>query len=160
MAAERLMLRIERLDGEQDVTGILEVEAESFSNPWTREMYDWELQNLAVCHIYVARTDEYHVAGFCAFWLVVDEIHINNIAIRPTLRGQGMGTALLHHVLQEGRRLGARRATLEVRTSNRDAQRLYERLGFSAAGVRRRYYSNPVEDAVILWREGLEERRL
>jgi ribosomal-protein-alanine N-acetyltransferase len=160
MAAERLALRIERLDGEQDVTGILEVEAESFSNPWTREMYDWELQNLAVCHIYVVRTDEYHVAGFCAFWLVVDEIHINNIAIRPTLRGQGMGTALLHHVLLEGRRLGARRATLEVRTSNRDAQRLYERLGFSAAGVRRRYYSNPVEDAVILWREGLEERRL
>jgi ribosomal-protein-alanine N-acetyltransferase len=160
MAAERLALRIERLDGEQDVTGILEVEAESFSNPWTREMYDWELQNLAVCHIYVVRTEEYHVAGFCAFWLVVDEIHINNIAIRPTLRGQGMGTALLHHVLLEGRRLGARRATLEVRTSNRDAQRLYERLGFSAAGVRRRYYSNPVEDAVILWREGLEERRL
>jgi ribosomal-protein-alanine N-acetyltransferase len=159
MAAERLALRIERLDGEQDVTGILEVEAESFSNPWTREMYDWELQNLAVCHIYVVRTDEYHVAGFCAFWLVVDEIHINNIAIRPTLRGQGMGTALLHHVLLEGRRLGARRATLEVRTSNRDAQRLYERLGFSAAGVRRRYYSNPVEDAVILWREGLAERR-
>jgi ribosomal-protein-alanine N-acetyltransferase len=159
VSTERLAVRIERLDGEQDLTGVLEVEAASFSNPWTREMYDWELQNLAVCHIYVVRTDEWHVAGFCAFWLVVDEIHINNVAIRPSLRGQGMGTALLHHVLQEGRRLGARRATLEVRASNRDAQRLYERMGFSAAGVRRRYYSNPVEDAVILWRdEGPESR--
>ena len=159
MASERQAVRIERLDGEADLAGILEVEAESFSNPWTREMYDWELQNLAVCHIYVVRTDEWPVAGFCAFWLVVDEIHINNVAIRPALRGHGMGTALLHHVLEQGRRLGARRATLEVRASNRDAQRLYERLGFSAAGVRRRYYSNPVEDAVILWREEAAETR-
>ncbi len=144
---------IELLGGDDDVTGILEVEAESFTNPWTREMYDWELQNRSVCHIYVVRTDDCRVAGFCAFWLVVDEIHINNVAIRPHLRGRGLGTALLNHVFAEARQLGARRATLEVRASNLEAQRLYARLGFSVAGVRRRYYSNPVEDAVILWRE-------
>ena len=144
---------IEALEGERDLDGVLEVEGESFTNPWTRDMYAWELQNRAVCHIYVLRTDECRVAGFCALWLVVDEIHINNVAIRLHLRGRGLGTALLHHVFAEAGRLGARRATLEVRASNREALRLYARLGFAPAGVRRRYYSNPVEDAVILWRE-------
>ncbi len=151
---------IDPLSGDDDLTGVLEVESESFSSPWTREMYEWELQNRAICHIYVIRTDDCRVAGFCAFWLVVDEIHINNVAIRPHLRARGLGTALLRHVFSEAGRLGAPRATLEVRASNLDAQRLYTRLGFTAAGVRRRYYSNPVEDAVILWRErGADEDR-
>jgi [ribosomal protein S18]-alanine N-acetyltransferase len=144
---------IELLEGDADLDGVLEVEDESFTNPWTRDMYTWELQNRAVCHIYVVRTPDCLVAGFCAFWLVVDEIHINNIAMRPRFRGHGIGTALLHHILAEARHLGARRATLEVRASNEQARRLYERLGFYVAGTRRNYYSNPVEDALILWRD-------
>jgi ribosomal-protein-alanine N-acetyltransferase len=144
---------IERLEGEADLEGVLDVEAESFTNPWTREMYAWEMQNRAVCHIYVVRTPECAVAGFCAFWLVFDEIHINNIAMRPAIRGNGIGTALMHHVLAEARALGARRATLEVRASNAAARRLYERLGFCVAGTRRNYYTNPVEDALVLWRD-------
>ena len=144
---------IDALEGEGDLNGVLEVEAESFTNPWTREMYAWELQNRAVCHILVVRTQECPVAGFCAFWLVFDEIHINNLAIRPSFRAQGIGTALLHHVLAEAKDLGARRATLEVRASNETARRVYERLGFYIAGIRRNYYSSPVEDALILWRD-------
>jgi ribosomal-protein-alanine N-acetyltransferase len=144
---------IEPLDDDRDLEGVLEVEAESFSSPWTRDMYAWELQNRSVCHIFVVRTPDCPVAGFCAFWLVFDEIHINNIALRPRFRGQGLGTSLMHHVLAEARRLGALRATLEVRASNEGARRLYERLGFYVAGVRRHYYSNPVEDALILWRD-------
>ena len=142
---------IDELEGERDLDGVLDVEAESFTNPWTREMYAWELQNRTVCHIYVVRTHDCEVAGFCAFWLVLDEIHINNVAIRPHLRGHGIGTALLHHVLAEANRLGAKRATLEVRASNDAARRLYERLGFYVAATRRDYYTNPVEDALILW---------
>ena len=141
------------LDGDEDLQGVLEVESESFTNPWTREMYAWELQNRAVCHIYLVRTPECRVAGFCAFWLVFDEIHINNVALRPQFRQQGVGAALMRHVLGEGKRLGARRATLEVRASNEPARRLYERLGFYVAGTRRSYYTNPVEDALILWRD-------
>jgi [ribosomal protein S18]-alanine N-acetyltransferase len=144
---------IEALDGDADLDGVLEVEGESFTNPWTREMYAWELQNRSVCHILVVRTADCPVAGFCAFWLVCDEIHINNLAIRPRFRAQGIGTALLHHVLAEAKDLGARRATLEVRASNDGARRLYERLGFYIAATRRNYYSNPVEDALILWRD-------
>jgi ribosomal-protein-alanine N-acetyltransferase len=96
---------------------------------------------------------DHPVAGFCAFWLVFDEIHINNVAVRPQFRGRGIGTTLMHHVLAEGRELGARRATLEVRASNEAARRLYERLGFYVAATRRNYYTNPVEDALILWRD-------
>ncbi|HTM04855.1 MAG TPA: ribosomal protein S18-alanine N-acetyltransferase [Vicinamibacterales bacterium] len=143
---------IEPLAGERDLEGVLRVEAESFTNPWTREMYAWELQNRSVCHIYVVRTAECHVAGFCAFWLVFDEIHINNIAMLPAYRGRGIGRALLEHVLAEARTLGATRATLEVRASNTGALKLYSELGFYVAATRRNYYTNPVEDALILWR--------
>jgi len=143
---------IDRLHDDRDLDGVLFVESESFTNPWTREMYTWELQNRSVCHIFVARTRECAVAGFCAFWLVLDEIHINNVAILPEYRGRGFGTRLMRRVLTEGRRLGATRATLEVRASNEAARRFYEGLGFQATAVRKQYYTNPVEDAVILWR--------
>jgi ribosomal-protein-alanine N-acetyltransferase len=144
---------IEPLAGDQDLDGVLAVEAESFTNPWTRDMYAWELKNRAVCHIYVVRTTDCPVAGFCAFWFVFDEIHINNVAVLPQYRGRGVGTALMQHVLVEARRLGAARATLEVRASNAQALRLYERLGFYIAATRRNYYNHPVEDALILWRD-------
>jgi ribosomal-protein-alanine N-acetyltransferase len=144
---------IEPLAGDQDLDGVLAVEAESFTNPWTRDMYAWELQNRAVCHIYVVRTPECPVAAFCAFWFVFDEIHINNVAVRPQYRGRGIGTARMKRVLVEARRLGAARATLEVRASNTHALRLYHRLGFYTAATRRNYYNHPVEDALILWRD-------
>lgn len=142
---------IEQLVGERDLNGVIEVESESFTNPWTRDMYASELREGSVCRILVVRTREHPVVGFCAFWLVCDEIHINNLAIRPGLRGRGLGTALVREVLAQAQVLGARRATLEVRASNAAALRLYRRLGFCHSGTRRSYYTNPVEDALILW---------
>ena len=147
---------IEPLGGDDDLDGVLHVESESFTNPWTRDMYAWELQNRNVCHIYVARTHASRVAGFCAFWLVFDEIHINNVAVLPHYRGRGMGSAILRHALREAERLGAPRAMLEVRASNSGAIRLYERLGFRITGTRPNYYSSPVEDARILWRDATQ----
>jgi ribosomal-protein-alanine N-acetyltransferase len=152
-ADSRPPFRIEPLAGPDDLNGVLHVESESFTNPWTREMYTWELQNRSVCPIYVVRTADCPVAGFCAFWLVFDEIHINTVSVLPPFRGRGIGTAMMRHVLEEGRKLGAKRATLEVRASNAIALRVYERLGFYVAATRRNYYSTPVEDALILWRD-------
>jgi ribosomal-protein-alanine N-acetyltransferase len=80
-------------------------------------------------------------------------LHINNLAVAPAYRRARAATELLTRVLEDGAKLGAKRATLEVRRSNESAQQLYERFGFSVAGVRRDYYSNPVEDALVLWRE-------
>ena len=144
---------IEPLVDDRDLEGVIEVEAASFTNPWTRDMYSWELRNRSVCHILIVRNEDCWVAGFCAFWIVFDEMHINNLALRPQFRAQGIGTALLRCALGEARELGARRATLEVRASNDPARRLYARLGFYVAGTRRNYYTNPVEDALILWRD-------
>jgi len=83
---EPLSFSVEPFDKDHDLDGILLVEEESFTNPWTRAMYTWELQNPEVCHIYVVRTPDCEVAGFCAFWLVVDEVHVNNVALRPAYR--------------------------------------------------------------------------
>jgi ribosomal-protein-alanine N-acetyltransferase len=147
---------IEPLELLSDLDIILQIERESFVNPWTREMYLAELENKGVSYCYVVRTPSQKLVGFCSFWRVLDELHINNLAVMPAYRGAGAGTALLRQILREGARLGARRASLEVRRSNEAARRLYERLGFAVAGVRRGYYSNPVEDALVLWREHLD----
>jgi [ribosomal protein S18]-alanine N-acetyltransferase len=140
-----------------DLDTILEIEQSSFVNPWTREMYLAELENRGVSYCYVVRNATHLVIGFCSFWRVLDELHINNLAVAPEHRGAGAGAALLRAVLREGARMGARRATLEVRQSNDAARRLYERLGFSVAGVRRGYYTKPVEDALVLWKEHIDD---
>ena len=146
---------IARLDSPSEVDGVLAIEEAAFTNPWTREMHLAELQNRSVSYCYVAYDPAGHALGFCSFWHVVDELHINNLAVLPAHRRAGIATALLQYVLAEGVRLGARRATLEVRQSNVAARQLYERFGFVVAGVRRGYYSKPEEDALVLWRESL-----
>jgi ribosomal-protein-alanine N-acetyltransferase len=144
---------IELLKSPDDVDAVLSIEHASFSNPWTREMYLSELENRGVAFLYLARDAAGPVVGFCSVWRLLDELHINNLAVAPSHRRQGVGGALLTHVLGEGLRLGAARSTLEVRRSNEEARRLYERFGFVVAGVRRDYYTHPVEDALILWRD-------
>ena len=91
--------------------------------------------------------------AYCAAWLVFDELHINNLAVAPAWRRRGLGAALLSEVLARTAREGAHRATLEVRASNLAARGLYERFGFRTVTARRGYYTNPVEDALVLWRE-------
>ena len=144
---------IDRVSSADDLDAVLEIESASFYNPTTREWYESELQRPDVCYVYVVRTPSHRVAGFCAFWKVVDQIHINNLAIRPELRGKGLGGYMLARVLDEAATLGAPHATLEVRRSNETARRLYERAGFTVAGVRSGYYNNPIEDALILVRK-------
>jgi len=147
--------QIEPLTSVDEIDDVLAVEEAAFTNPWTREMYVSELENRGVSFCYLARNESRHVIGFCSFWRVLDELHINNLAVLPEVRRQGVGSALLTRVLQEGAALGAERATLEVRRSNDAARLLYERFGFTIAGVRRGYYSNPIEDALVLWKDRL-----
>ena len=145
--------RIEWAAGDSDLDAILEIDRMSFPHPWTREMYQEELRNPERSFLAVCRRDSCPVAGYVSFWLVVDEIHINNVAVRPEFRSQGLGGRLVEFALRIGAGRGASVALLEVRRANRVARRLYERLGFAQISVRARYYSNPVDDALVLQRD-------
>ncbi|HEY2908200.1 MAG TPA: ribosomal protein S18-alanine N-acetyltransferase [Vicinamibacterales bacterium] len=150
-----MALSIDPLASSEDIDEVLRIEHASFANPWTREMYLAELEHGGTSYCYIARGDDGVAVGFCSFWRILDELHINNLAVLPEKRRSGVATALLQFVMHEGARLGAQRATLEVRRSNEVARRLYEQFGFAVAGVRRAYYTHPVEDALVLWREQL-----
>ena len=146
---------VEPLTVRADIDAVIAIEEASFTSPWTREMYLAELDNTGISFFYLARTPLGEIIGFCSFWRVLDELHLNNLAVAPEHRRSGVASALLQKVLGDGARFGAQRATLEVRSSNTSAQQLYERFGFTVAGVRRGYYSSPPEDALVLWKERL-----
>jgi ribosomal-protein-alanine N-acetyltransferase len=148
-------VQIERITDEGPLDEIVALETESFTNPWSRETLEWELRNSDVTFIYVLRIDDGRVAAFCVCWMLFEELHINTLAVAPALRRQGLATALLNHIFVEAAVRGVQRATLEVRASNRPAIGLYERLGFQVTATRYRYYNNPEEDALILWRDHL-----
>lgn len=137
---------------ERDLDAIAEIARLSFTNPWTRAMFAQELSTQPLSRSYVFRTSDGRAVGFCTAWLVVDELHINAMAVRPEFRGQGIGRQLLAYVLDEARSVGARRAALEVRASNTAAIGLYSAFGFTTEAVRKGYYPNPPEDALVLSR--------
>jgi ribosomal-protein-alanine N-acetyltransferase len=146
---------VTRLESAAELDEVLSVDAESFLRPWTRAMYEAELGNPAVTRIFLIRVDD-QVIGYCASWFLPGELHINNLAIRPAYRRRGLASVLLVQVLEAAGSAGCVRATLEVRRSNHAARKLYEGLGFRLAGVRHDYYVEPVEDALILWRDAVE----
>lgn len=142
----------------QDLDRILRIEQESFSMPWTRKMFEVELSQNPFGHLYVARPAGREggagdFVGYVCFWVVFEEFRLMTLAVEPSARRQGIGRALLRHALALGCAQGATRAVLEVRASNAAALRLYEEAGFQHVAVRERYYTNPVEDAVLMERE-------
>ena len=143
--------KIERMVIERDLDGVVAVQEASFTNHTSRDAFEWEARNSDVARYYVLRDPAGAVLAYCAAWLIFDELHINSLAVLPEWRRRHIGAALLVGVLEASRAEGARRATLEVRASNEPARQLYERFGFEQAGVRRGYYTNTVEDALILW---------
>ncbi len=145
--------RIEWLSGPADLDGVQEVDRASFSSPWTRDMYEQELQTSGVAFIAVVRAGATPVAGYCSYRLVAGEVQINNVAVRPEFRRQGFGRALVAFVLGHATGAGARTAILEVRRSNMAARRLYAETGFVQVGERRHYYTAPEEDALVLVRD-------
>jgi ribosomal-protein-alanine N-acetyltransferase len=95
------------------------------------------------------------IVGFAGMWLMFDEAHVTTIGVKRELRGQGLGEVLFATLLEIAMNIGARRATLEVRVSNYPAQALYRKYGFHEEGIRRRYYSDNNEDALIMWSDWL-----
>ncbi len=139
----------------EELNAVAELQRRSFANAWGAEAIRWELDNSDVARLYAARNSAGDLVAYCACWIVFDELHINSVAVDATRRRQGIARRLLEYVLAEAAAGGARGATLEVRQSNDAARRLYEGLGFRVEGVRRNYYQDPKEDALILWHRNL-----
>lgn len=133
----------------EDLPAMRTIEEASFALPWPGTAYESELTTNRLAR-YVGAWREGELLGFGGIWLMVDEAHVTTIAVRPEVRGEGIGTALMLELLRESRYGEARVATLDVRVSNLDAQRLYARLGFVEAGRRTRYYEDNGEDALIM----------
>jgi tRNA threonylcarbamoyladenosine biosynthesis protein TsaB len=150
-----VLLRFAPAQTPQELAAVAELQRRSFANAWGAEAIRWELDNSDVARMYAARTGSGDVVAYCACWFVFDELHINSVAVDAVRRRQGIARRLLEHVLAEAAAAGARSATLEVRQSNQAARRLYEGLGFRVEGVRRNYYQDPKEDALILWHRNL-----
>ena len=146
--------RVERVRDERGIAPVLELQTSSFTNPWTADALKWELEHSPVSRLYVLlddADDSGRAAAFCACWHLVDELHVNSLAVAPGRRRAGLATKLMQEVLARAKEEGAVRATLEVRRSNEAARALYERLGFAVEAIRPDYYTNPREDALILW---------
>lgn len=156
MSADRSPdLSIARLRETDDLADVVALEAASFTNPWSREVLERDLRNEDVVRLYTLRDRGGALLGFCGCWFVSDELHINTLAVAEPARRNGHATRLLRFVLAEAVATGLTRATLEVRRSNDAALRLYDRFGFSVEGIRPGYYTQPVEDALILWNRKL-----
>jgi ribosomal-protein-alanine N-acetyltransferase len=131
-----------------DVDAVYASEAATLSTPWSREDFVKEMTKNACARYLVAEKDG-TVIGYAGAWMVLDEAHITNIAVTAQERGKGYGKALTKALLQYAANLGVCYATLEVRRSNEKAKRLYQSLGFEYVGVRRRYYTDNGEDALL-----------
>ena len=142
---------ISRLSGEAGLDEVAALEAASFTHPWSRDMLARDLRNVDVARVYVLRNPGGELLAFCGCWIVVDELHINTLAVKANARRRGLATKLLRFVLAEASLAGATRATLEVRRSNEAALKLYGRLGFEIRAIRPKYYLHPVEDGLVLW---------
>lgn len=97
------------------------------------------------------------ILGFAGMWLMFDEAHITTIGVKKTMRGRGLGELMLVRLIEQAREMGAKRLTLEVRVSNQVAQELYRKYTFKEEGVRKRYYSDDGEDALIMWSDRLDD---
>jgi len=135
---------------EEDLDGVMEIERQSFPTPWSRGLFERELL-LSYAQAFVAvDAPTGRVVGYLCFWLVEGETHILNLAVHPERRRQGIASQLLHYGLDYSRQQGAEEITLEVRRSNYKAIALYRSFLFQPQGIRRRYYSDSGEDAVIM----------
>jgi ribosomal-protein-alanine N-acetyltransferase len=137
-----------------DIDEVKNIDDLSFTLPWPRKAFLYELEKNPSSKLYVAEAGasdgEDQVVGMLGLWLIIDEIHISTLAVHPDFRRQGVAHALIEKALTLGRAEGAVSATLEVRETNLGALALYKKFGFQITGRRPRYYKDNNEDAVLM----------
>ncbi len=134
---------------EEDISEVIAIEQENFSEPWREEDFRSSLSDEK--NNYLVAVIGGHVVGYCGCWGVAGEGDIYNVAVKKEFRRQHIGKKLLKTLIQISSEKGITSFTLEVRASNTAAITLYQALGFESAGLRKDFYSKPKEDAVIMW---------
>jgi ribosomal-protein-alanine N-acetyltransferase len=135
---------------------ILHIEEACFSAPWTRKMLEAELSGNPFAHFLLAKrvspgeVGSVSIVGYLCFWVVFEEVRLMNLAVIETMRHKGIARALVMQALEVGLAQAARCAVLELRTSNHAAHALYQSLGFHDVATRPTYYTNPIEDALLM----------
>ena len=141
---------------EKDISQIMKIEEISFgTHHWTEDSFKSELTNQTGNYFVIYDKDINKLVGYCGFWLIMDEAHVTTIAVHPDYRRKHLGELLLQHLIDYCTRRKAKWMTLEVRISNIGAQKLYYKYGFSSLGLRRKYYQDNDEDALIMWTEDI-----
>jgi ribosomal-protein-alanine N-acetyltransferase len=135
---------------------VLRIEAQVYPRPWTLPLFMSEL-NLRSSRYYVAARVGGHLVGYAGLMFSVDEAHVTTIAVDPAWHRHKIGTRLLANLARAARARGARHLTLEVRVSNMGAQAMYHRFGFATEGLRRNYYTETNEDALIMWAHDIDD---
>lgn len=137
----------------EDIDQILLIEEEAFASPWTREAFAHEMTTNEYSYYVVAETDEKQIVGYCGMWIVLDESHITNVAVAEHMRGQKIGEGMMREAIRIVRERDVVLMTLEVRVTNNVAKNLYYKLGFQDGGIRKNYYTDTQEDALVMWVE-------
>jgi [ribosomal protein S18]-alanine N-acetyltransferase len=132
-----------------DLEQVSEIEQNTFSMPWSKKGLEDSLKKKG--SIYIVACDGDVIVGYCGLWNILNEGNINNVAVTRNYRGKHIAFDMLKKLIELGRREKIEAFTLEVRTSNEPAIKLYQKLGFSVEGIRKNYYDSPKEDALIMW---------
>ncbi|WP_090795276.1 ribosomal protein S18-alanine N-acetyltransferase [Pelagirhabdus alkalitolerans] len=134
----------------KDIDAVEMIERETFSTPWSREIYLKEIEENKFAYYFVIEEDQ-EIVGFCGVWFVFDDAQITNLAIDKRHRNKGYGKMLFQYVLNRAIARGIHQLSLEVRESNETAQSLYKKFGLQPAGIRKQYYTDNQEDAIVMW---------
>lgn len=138
----------------EDIEDIMVVENLCFTIPWSKESFIHELINDKLTRYICARAGNKAIA-YIGMWKIYDEGHVTNIAVHPQYRRKGIGGKLISHLISIAQKEKIEKMTLEVRKSNIAAQKLYIKNGFEIKGVRKKYYSDNGEDAIIMWKNNI-----
>ena len=133
-----------------DIPAVFAIDKASAALYWPERSYHFEVEENEASRPFVAVREDGEILGFIVFWRILDEAHLANFAVAPDMRCQGIGRALLHHGLKVCYDEGARVSYLEVRAGNAPARHLYEQAGYHTVGIRKNYYQDNHEDALLM----------
>jgi ribosomal-protein-alanine N-acetyltransferase len=167
---QQLVLELMR---EADISTVQEIEREIFATPWPRNAYYRELASRSSAHYVILRQEgnvekpenfkgselDPSIIGYGGMWRMYDEAHVTTIGVRRDMQHRGYGRALFAGLVQAAYDMGAKWVTLEVRTTNENAMRMYEAFGFKVIGRRKGYYTDNGEDAIVMWSDSIHSPR-